>query len=207
MPTLDIQTTAGGDDGTDDGTTFSSGFDGVLIGQGFDVVQNSWYIFRNVTINQGQPILTSYMTLQAINDAAEFAAGTLRARIVAIAEDNHAVPTTHAQWVTDHGIHTTAFVDWDFPAISSGTKVTPGMNSIIQEIINRSGWVSGNAIGIHIDDRSTTNPTSQEFAAFEDVLQAPTLHIEYGAEPEETPGKAYGQLFNYPLSASIRGRG
>jgi hypothetical protein len=77
---------------------------------------------------------------------------------------------------------TLASVPWSPPAWQSGAsgpdQQTPGISSIIQEIVNRSGWSSGNALTILIDgqgkrvaEAADRNPT------------LPRLHVEFIPPP------------------------
>ena len=49
---------------------------------------------------------------------------------------------------------TTATTVWTATSIGTGVKTSPSIVSIIQEIINRPGWVSGNDIAILMNGRS-----------------------------------------------------
>ena len=60
---------------------------------------------------------------------------------------------------------TTAYVDWDVPAWSSGTSgehtTTPDLSPIVQEIVNRPGWVPGNSLVFLVE--LTPGQTLSEF--------------------------------------------
>lgn len=67
-------------------------------------------------------------------------------------------------------------------------KQTPGIVSIIQEIVDRSGWESGNAMAFKIRHDSTGQTGKRDAYSFDgDSSKAPTLHIRYRMpEREET---------------------
>ena len=114
--------------------------------------------FLNVTIPQGATINTAYLTLRA---RAATSANTVNSRISAEKQDNPATfADDAAAFDTRWANRTTARVDWDnIPAWTADIDYnSPSIVSVIQEIVNRAGWSSGNAIVIFwedFDDRST----------------------------------------------------
>lgn len=173
----------------------------VVVGVSSGSVRDIWIRFPAATIAQGSAINVAYITLTATAET-----GTNVASVIAgIDEDNHVAPTDDATWQTDHGIHTTATVQWDFVTVASGTLQTPSIVTIIQEIVDRAGWVSGNAIGIHIDDDGSA---AANFQTFEDFGAAgtgeATLHIEYG--PAQTlTGALFQRAPTFPLGVLTLG--
>lgn len=108
--------------------------------------------FINVTIPQGATIDQAYLTLQA---AASNSGSGVNTRISAEDVDDAPTfiddaPTFDARWAA----RTTARVDWD--AIATWVENTqynsPEIKTVIQEIVDRPGWVSGNDIVIFWDD-------------------------------------------------------
>lgn len=200
MPTLDLKPLATADDGSRSDAGVWSGT-AVLVGVSGGIVRHSWFRFPAATIPQGATINVAHIILTAVNET-----GTNVASVIAgVDEDDHAAPTDDATWVTDHGIHTTATVQWDFANIASGTIQTPSLVAIIQEIVNRAGWASGNDIGIHIDDDGTA---AANFQTFEDFGAAGTgeaiLHIEYG--PAQTlTGTLFQRAPTFPLGVLTLG--
>ncbi len=114
--------------------------------------------FTNITIPKGSIITEAHLTLRAReNDAT---AG-VNSRISAEDVDN--APTfadSAAAYDTRYAARTTARVDWDnIAAWTAGLDYdSVDIKSVIQEIIDRVAWASGNAIAIFwedYDDRST----------------------------------------------------
>ena len=70
-------------------------------------------------------------------------------RIYGQAADNSATFTTTAFNITGRP-KTTAFVDWAIPAFTASARTaaqqTPDLTTIIQEVVDRPAWTSGNAI-------------------------------------------------------------
>jgi hypothetical protein len=52
---------------------------------------------------------------------------------------------------------------------------TPDITSVVQEIVNRLGWVSGNSLAIIVS--GTGARTAESFEG--DSAGAPLLHVEY----------------------------
>ena len=194
MPTLDIPITVNADDNQEDGSTFSTGFTTGLLGFAFAVNQHLVLAWSDgVDVPRGSTINVARVDFVA-DDAGTFVAGSILSDIFGVDEDDHVPPTTHAQWVTDHGIHTTATTVWDFTAQASGSLQTPSIVGIIQELIDRPGWASGNRIGLHIDDGGTVS-ACQEVAYNEHAtLASPILHIEYTAAGGAGGFGAIGEL-------------
>jgi hypothetical protein len=77
--------------------------------------------------------------------------------------------------------HTTASVAWNFSTatVAGNTGTTPNIATVVQEIVNRAGWVSGNVLNVRI-----THPTFVSayhlIAAFENTTYDPaSLYVEY----------------------------
>lgn len=68
--------------------------------------------------------------------------------------DDAAAFTTAANNISSR-TPTTATVAWTATGISSGWKTTPDIASVVQEIVSRGGWVSGNDMAIIFKGRST----------------------------------------------------
>ena len=113
--------------------------------------EHSWLRWPNVTIPKGVTINSAYITLSKWYSTTL----TIRTRIYGINQDNPAVYSTEANALARP--LTSQYVDWD-PS-SSWTayvdKTSPNIASIIQAIINRSGWNQGNAISLKVADRAS----------------------------------------------------
>ncbi len=140
--------------------------------------------FTNITIAGGSTISSAYLTLVSdINKAGV----TVNTRISAEDVDNAATFANNAaafdiRWAA----RTTARVDWDaIPAWTVGVAYdSPEIKTVIQEIIDRVGWASGQAIVIFwedYDDRSSHVNDGHRTARSYDgsTTQAPQLTITY----------------------------
>lgn len=122
--------------------------------------QGSGMRFKNVTIAQGATIVAAYLACKCGQANSET---VIRSRITGDDEDNAAAWTTLADFQSrrgtvvggaDNSKITTAQVDWDSIAAWSLNTIynSPSIVSIIQEIVNRVGWASGNSLALWIDD-------------------------------------------------------
>jgi type IV pilus assembly protein PilY1 len=149
----------------------------------------AWFRFPNVTIPQGADVHRAYIMFKTTNRSTS-PYGDIYSNIYAVDEDNHAAPTSFSEWNTDHGLHTTASVAWG-PFAAWGTVgiglrfKTPNIAPVIDEVVKRGGWSSGNAIGIHIEGDPTAQ-TENHWCEVEDVENSGTsaarLYIEWGED-------------------------
>lgn len=145
-------------------------------------IRNKSYLFKNVTIPQGATITSAKITYVDNTSGVE---RTIHYKFYGVDEDNTgdfvASPLSTCRTRT----HTTAAVDWDLTFTpSSGTeRDSPDIGSIIQEIIDRAGWSSGNTIGIYLADDGTANNNYYDYKYYSSYpTTAPILTIIY-----ETP--------------------
>jgi len=155
--------------------------------------------FLDITVPQGYTIIEAHLTLKCSysRDAA-----TCRSRISAEKHDN--APT----FADDSGVFDTRWanrsierVDWD--AIPAWTQYesydSPDIKDIIQEIIDRPGWASGQALVIFwedFEDRSTHASGVRRSAYAWDTGEGANkaiLTIEY--EAPAVPGRSFGFIF------------
>jgi len=137
--------------------------------------------FLNVTIPKNATIDTAYLTLRAY---ATRTGTTVNSKIRGEAADN---PVTFSTLADYQGRpKTTAVVNWNaIPAWTLDTDYnSPEIKTIIQELVNRAGWVSGNALVIFWDDHDDLSTHAagcrrQGKAYDTDTTYCAKLHIEY----------------------------
>ena len=148
--------------------------------------------FQGVTIPQGATITAAYFTLVAVSP---WTGTTPKSRITGENVDNAAAWSTLADYQARRGTvvgganndHLTAAqVNWDdIPAWSAGTAYnSPSIVSIIQEIVNRPGWASGNALALWWDDHdnrsSQIDACNRSGASWDSATyNPPALTVEY----------------------------
>lgn len=138
--------------GADDGGTFESGSvfaitysdaGAIGAGQAFD----AYFTFRAVPLIQGVTIKSAYLRLKAgLNSG--YSGTDARTKISANDVDDASPPTTYAGY---HAlVETAAKVDWDSTVqwVDDQTYTSPDIKTVIQEIVDRGSWVSGNDLTI-----------------------------------------------------------
>ncbi len=156
--------------------------------------------FNNILIPQGTTITNAY--IQFTTD--EIKTGDCSLTFKAEANDNPATFTSAQKNISTRPT-TTASVnwtpsDWQIVGESGNKQRTPELKKIIQEIVNRSGWSSGNSIVIIVSGKGTRTAESYDGSSSD----APKLHIEYSnvsainRKKKETIPKKYYLSQNYP---------
>lgn len=114
---------------------------------------HAWLRFTSVGMAKGATIHSAKCSLCAYMDNAQT---TCNARISHNAADNAVAPTNKTE--ADALSLSTAYADWSgVPAWIQDTWYdTPSLVSSTQEIVNRTGWASGNAMMLLIKDNSSS---------------------------------------------------
>jgi hypothetical protein len=131
--------------------------------------------FTGVTLPPGATITAAWVQFQV--DEASSGAASLT--VAGQAADNAAAFTTTARNVSTRP-RTTAGVPWTplaWPTVAerSTAQRTPDLAAVIQEIVGRPGWASGNALALLVTGTGERTAESVDGGA----SRAPVLHIEY----------------------------
>ena len=140
--------------------------------------------FTNVNIPQGAIITNAYIQYTP-NNVSNVNTGT---PVITISGDN--ADNTPAYTATSNNITArpdTTTVTWNIPAANwadndpaGANQRTPDLSTIVQQIVNRSGWTSGNAMAFTLIGSGTTSRRDAE--SFDGTpADAPRLVIEYAA--------------------------
>jgi hypothetical protein len=151
--------------------------------------------FPNVTIPVGSVIDTAKLTFNAHQDNAGNDTNVI---IYGVAADNPVAPTSVAEF--NALTLTTAYVNWD--DIENWTQDsnydTPSIKTIIQEIADRAGWASGNAL-IMVIKAAELGTNQRWFHAIDESSSVcPILTVTYTTQwghkinTLSTPAKVYG---------------
>ena len=132
----------------------------------------SFIRFPNVNIPQGAIISESFLRLTA--DAAR--TGESVCNVYANDADNPAAPINEAQMSSL--VYTTAYVEWEQETYwGAGSQYdSPDISAVIQEIVDRGGWASGNAMMLILDVVGTTYSAA---SAYDRETGLPELHIKW----------------------------
>lgn len=161
----------------------------ILLGDSDSANFNRWaaVLLPNITVPQGAPVTEAHLTLKATGLTGAIPVPlTIQAHDV----DNAAATTSRTtieSWATTQA--TTASVAWDgssTPALTAWVSTTnydsPDLKTVIQEIVNRPGWVSGNSILLFIKTvrGAFTTAKAMSFRAFDNTpLDAAKLTVNY----------------------------
>ncbi len=138
--------------------------------------------FPNVTVPQGAVITSAYLEFTVD----ETPTGTTNLTIKGEAGDNAARFAGGNNDITNRTT-TGASVAWnDIPVwdTAGAAKQSPSISAVIQEIVGRAGWSSGNALAVIITGSGERTVESYDGAGgHSDLTMAPMLHIEYSLDP------------------------
>jgi len=129
--------------------------------------------FTSVTIPQGATIDSATLTLTVASTSND----NPNLSIAGQAIDNAPTFATSSNNITTR-TKTTASVSWNGTDIGTGAKDSPDIKSVIQEIINRPGWASGNSLALLVRGTTTSNFTVR---AYDFGSAFPALTIDYTA--------------------------
>lgn len=175
LTTLEAQVAASQDDAEQE-TSGSMG----LASADLDLGMRAVGLRFQLAVPAGATITTAYVQFTA--DESD---GEVTSLIIQGEATDDAQPFVKSSYNITNRARTSASVAWEPAAWTSGsTDVstrTPELAMIIQELVNRPGWGSGQAIGLIF-----TGSGHRSADAFNgDPAQAPFLHVEYAAEPVE----------------------
>lgn len=139
------------------------------------------FVFRGVDLAQATDVVSSNITF-----VSEYTTSTTDADgeyIYALDEDTApASPTNYATASTWWSSLTTAFVDWANVMATGWTAgneyVTPDLTSVVQEILDRPGWASGNAMAFRLT-RKAINVVRRPASFDSTTYPAPKLTVTY----------------------------
>ncbi len=127
--------------------------------------------FENLGIQQGSVITAaniqfSTRTARTVTDANVTVQGQ--------AADNAATFTTAANDIdarakTAASVAWTNIPGWELAGERGADQRTPDLGAIVQQIVNRPGWASGNAMAFILRDNASTNNSSRSGASFDSV--------------------------------------
>ena len=135
--------------------------------------------FTNIAIPTGATVTSAYVQFQADEIGSVATDLTIRGE----ANDNPVTFSNTTASISNRPT-TVASAHWSPPAWATigeagAAQRTSDLSFVIQEVVDRSGWASGNAMALIID--GTGKRTAESFNG--SVTGAPLLHIEFSLEP------------------------
>ena len=184
--TVEVRVTADSDDAEEKLSNGSVS----LIGNDLDLIeaggseQEVGLRFPNVAVPVGATITNVYIEFTANKSDSDVTNLTFRGEAV----DNAGTFTDTDYDITTRA-KTTALVAWSVPAWSTNTAYqTPDLAAVIQEVVDRGGWASGNAIALYVTGSGSRIADAHDGNA----ANAPLLHIDYlGSDAGQTTEAGY----------------
>jgi len=144
--------------------------------------------FSNINIPQGATVDAAY--IEFVTD--EIGSDPTNVEIRAQAADN-AAPFSTANYDLTSRTATSSSVAWDIPAWNAVGELhqTPELSAVIQEVVSRTGWQSGNSMAFVISGTGTR--TAEAYDG--DSALAALLHVEFNTDtppPNAPPTADFG---------------
>ncbi len=145
MPTLDLQVAASADDAFQD----SGGSVNTTAAEHLLLAGSTWLglRFTAVTIPPGSIVSAATLQIYAPNTKYD----SVNADIYGQAADNPAAFTAATNGISSRP-RTTSKATWTGDLAGPGWRAAPDLAAVVQEIIDRPGWASGNALALICDD-------------------------------------------------------
>jgi hypothetical protein len=143
--------------------------------RGFGFSENTFLRFTGIAVPQGVTITAASIDFK---DTGSGLSGVCASFIQASDVDDGVMPTDATTAASIAAAATTASVAWTLPArVTNATVTTPDFASVVQEITDRAGWASGNAIVIvfNPDDSKSVDFNMRRYASFEHTTLDPAL--------------------------------
>lgn len=192
MTTLNLAVAADADGASErqDGTLFGAGGTGtsVISSTAAGTRSIAGHRFTGVTIAVGSTINTCVCRVAATSTSFDDILGHIYLNDV----DNAANFTDEAD--VQSRAKTTANTAWSATALGTSYVTTPGFAAALQEVIDRAGWASGNAVCVLFNgDNSATARTYQIEAYPNAGTEHPLLDIDYTAPAAASGNPWWGQ--------------
>lgn len=182
MTTLNLQVAAGADDAkeTNADTGFASNGSQIVLQIGLTTADQTsgGFRFSGATIPVGATINSA--TLELYEDAG----GSDPVNLDLFAEDVDNSNDFAGTADVINRTRTTATTNWNMVSAStSDWNTSPDIASLVQEVVNRAGWSSGNAISILAIAKSSLSTFTFTAAAKDGSANSAKLNIDYTAAP------------------------
>jgi hypothetical protein len=201
LKTIDVQVTQRLDDTTVDNGVNKNGNYPLITET--SPVRNSGIRFQNIAIPQGSTINAAYIELKIHTGTAD----DIDINIYGEAADN-AANFIDTNTLVNNRSKTSAFVTWTQLNAGIGYKQSPDISALIQEIVQRPGWSSGNNLSILMFGRSDSKMEafSCDYAidtyGYPDcTAQAARLHVEY-TPPALPTAPPVGTILGFDLGVN-----
>ncbi len=177
--TIDLRISSGDDDAEErsDGSMYLNSSDIELVYDG-SRSQTIGLRFQGLAIPQGATITQAYVQFTTDETNTGNTLVNIRAQ-----SSNNAAPLTSSRYNLSRRATTNANVNWQPASWSTvgaagAAQRTPELKTIIQELVDRSGWQAGNSLALIISGTGERTAESYDGSS----SQAPLLHIVFQAD-------------------------
>lgn len=160
-----------GSHGSNDEYSAACRFTGVTIPQAATITSATFSMRGNATYNASPNVVKFHVSCQAADNAG-------------------ALSTAAGDLNSTNRPRTTADTAWTQTSVTGGSRSSVDITAAVQEVINRAGWVSGNALVVLIDTHADTSVGEwQDYDPFNTAGAAngPKLDIVYTAGGAASP--------------------
>ena len=131
--------------------------------------------FRSITIPQGATITNAYVQFTVDETDSEATSVTIRGQDADDAASFSSSDYDISSRATTSASAAWSPTPWNRVGQAGPTQQTPDLSSIIQEIVNRGGWSSGNNLVVLVTGTGERTAESYDGSS----SKAPLLHVEY----------------------------
>lgn len=186
---------------SDSWTTLSNNNSGVEVGNEGGAV-NGALRFTSVTIAQGTTIQSADLRFSVGVKGAS--TGNIKYKIYGIDEDNNGDFSGSPMGRSKTDAVTTEERDLEFIAVDD--FLSSGVTAIVQEIVNRAGWSSGNAMGFILEDNGSPDTAwiydSQPGASCQLVITLASPSASISPSPSRSPSASISPTASASVSPS-----
>ena len=211
MTTLNLQVATGGDDGHIDNVALSPNLTDNILNVG-NVNGNTTSVaavrFTSVTVPNAATITSATLTVTGYST---YSTGSTISVIAACqnADNAAALAATTGNFNTTNRPRTTANSGGvNLASVTAGATYTFNLTSSVQEVVNRAGWASGNAIVVLLDNNGSSASEWQELEAYNHSPSAAAkLDIVYstGGGAQTVTPNAIASTASVPNPTVVRG--
>jgi hypothetical protein len=142
------------------GSTFDNTSETAPLGNNMNDPTDHFWLFENITINQGTTINSADLTMTLSGSGGN----NVNVKIAAQDVGNGTIPTSLEEFTSKEAQLTDQIIDWNLvPSGGWGTGISsPDITGVIQEIINRNDWDSGNSILIWLGNNNSDEWSKQD---------------------------------------------
>ena len=186
---IDVRVAASSDDGEEStsGSVNLSSSDLELVDEGSNIAQTVGMRFNGIGIPQGATILNAYLQFQVD----ETDSGSSDLEIRGQNDDNATTFTSSSGNITSRpttgNVVSWAPPPWTSTGAAGSDQRTPDISAVIQEIVDRTGWVANNSLVIIITGSGERTAESYNGSSSAAAL----LHVEYVNSPPPPPSGGF----------------